>query len=109
MNTQKSLLGKYSIPIEHLDFDYIRTCSDIRKLEQIIEILKSNEEGYYPELTTFAENKLEELDPDNRMLRTEVRCSYTGSGEKREINVLIIENELVFRIFSVESNLFIKK
>lgn len=103
MNNKKRLLDKYSIPIEHLDFDYIKKCSDVRKLEQMLEILKSNEEGYYPELTKFAENKLNELDPDNRMLRTEVKCLYTGIGEKQEINVLffcfIFETEHKFSKF----------
>lgn len=87
MNTKKSLLDKYAIPIENLDFDFIRKCKDVRQLEKIIEILKSGEEGYYPDLTNFAENKLNELDSDNRMLRTEVTCLKTGTGERQEINV----------------------
>lgn len=89
MNEKKTLLDKYSIPIENLDFDYIKTCQKVCELEKMIEILKSGEEGYYPDLTKFAEEKLRELDPDNRMLRTEVRCLTTGTTERQEINVRI--------------------
>lgn len=87
MNAKKTLLEKYAIPIENLDFDYIKTCENLRELEKIIEILKSGEEGYYPDLTSFAEKRLNELDPDNRMLRTEVRCLKLGTDERIEINV----------------------
>lgn len=91
MNETKSLLAKYSIPVEHLDFDYIKTCEKVRELEKILEILKSGEEGYYPDLTKFAEEKLQELDPDNCMLRIEVRCLTTGTNERQQINVRQID------------------
>lgn len=68
MNRKKSLLDKYSIPIKYLDFDYLKKCKNIQDLEKIIEILKSGEEGYYPDLTNFAEANLRALDPNNRML-----------------------------------------
>lgn len=87
MNEKKSLLEKYSIPVEHLDFEYIKTCRNVRELEKMIEILRSGEEGYYPDLTKFAEEKLREIDPENRMLRTEVKCFATGMNERQEINV----------------------
>lgn len=84
---KKTLIEKYSIPIEHLDYGYIRGCRSVREMEQMIEILRSGEEGFYPDLTKFAENKLEELDPDNRILRTEVKCHPTGMDVRQEINV----------------------
>lgn len=87
MNDKKTLLDKYSIPIEHLDFEYIKTCQNVRELGKIIEILRSGEEGYYPDLTKFAEEKLRQIDPDNRLLRIEVRCLSTGTNERQEINV----------------------
>lgn len=87
MNEKKTLLEKYSIPVDHLDYDYIRECGNVRELEKIIEILRSGEEGYYPDLTRFAENKLKEVDPDNRILRIEVQCVRTSVNEKQEINV----------------------
>lgn len=103
MNEKQSLLDKYSIPIEHLDFEYIRTCQNARELEKMIEILKSGEEGFYPDLTKFAEEKLREIDPDNRMLRTEVRCLSTGTKERQEINVceeLIAYRNIFFLSYS---------
>uniref|UniRef100_A0A336KJ35 CSON010576 protein n=1 Tax=Culicoides sonorensis TaxID=179676 RepID=A0A336KJ35_CULSO len=67
----KTLLQKYEIPLEHLDFDYLRKCSDTKKVERIYRILKSGEEGNFPDLTKFAEKRLHELDPKNKFLRTE--------------------------------------
>lgn len=87
MNAKQTLLEKYSIPVEHLDFTYIKTCQNVREMEKMLEILKSGEEGYYPDLTKFAEDKLRELDADNRMLRTEEKCLNTGTSERQEINV----------------------
>lgn len=68
---RRSLLNKYDIPIGHLDFDYIRTCSNGKEIEQILLILKSGEEGYYPDLTACAHNRLIELNPDSKVLREE--------------------------------------
>lgn len=87
MNEKTTLLEKYSIPVEHLDFNYIKTCKNVGKLEKMVEILRSGEEGHYPDLTKFAECKLHELDPDNRMLRHEVKCFNTGTTERQAINV----------------------
>lgn len=87
MNEKKTLLEKYSIPIEHLDFEYIKSCQNVCELEKMIEILKSGEEGFYPDLTKFAEEKLREIDPDNCMLRIELRCLATGTNERQEIDV----------------------
>ncbi|XP_031619941.1 sperm-associated antigen 1 [Contarinia nasturtii] len=86
MNEKKSLLEKYSIPIENLDFDYLSKCQNISELEKIIEILKSGEEGYYPDLTKFAEATLKALDPNNRVLRSEVECQRTSMDERQQIN-----------------------
>lgn len=103
MNVKKTLLEKYSIPIENLDFDYIKNTKNVRELEKMVEILRSGEEGYFPDLTKFAENKLSELDPNNRMLRTEVQCMQTSYQEKQEINVRankIYHKFFIIRIFS---------
>lgn len=68
---KKSLLHKYEIPIEFLDFSYIKTCEDVRTLERIIKILRSGEEGYYPDLTKNAEEKLRSLKPDSKVFRVD--------------------------------------
>ncbi|XP_053415204.1 sperm-associated antigen 1 [Nycticebus coucang] len=59
----------FKIPIEHLDFKYIEKCSDVKHLEKILCVLRSGEEGYYPELTEFCEKRLQVLAPTSRALR----------------------------------------
>lgn len=66
-----TLLEKYGFPIDHLDFDYIKKSQNVKEIERMVEILKSGEEGFYPDLTLCAENKLKELSPENRLLRVE--------------------------------------
>lgn len=39
-NKHKSLLTKYDIPINHLSFEYVGNCNDIKELERIVKILK---------------------------------------------------------------------
>lgn len=68
---KQSLLQKYEIPIEFLDFSYIKTCNDMKMLEKIVKILRSGEEGVYPQLTKCAEEKLRSLNPESRMFRVE--------------------------------------
>lgn len=68
---KRSLLQKYEIPIEWLDFSYIETCSDVKTLERIVKILRSGEEGVFPALTKKAEEKLKSLSPDSKVLYVE--------------------------------------
>ena len=68
---KRTLLQKYDIPIEFLDFSYINSCSDERTIEKIVKILRSGEEGYYPDLTKCAEEKLKSLKPDSKVFRME--------------------------------------
>lgn len=67
---RKSLLEKYEIPIQHLDYPYIKECNDVVEIERIIKILRSNEEGSYPQLLKCAEDRLEVLNPASKLLRT---------------------------------------
>uniref|UniRef100_A0A674I1D8 Sperm associated antigen 1 n=2 Tax=Terrapene triunguis TaxID=2587831 RepID=A0A674I1D8_9SAUR len=59
----------YQIPINHLDYKFIEKCSDVKHLEKILRILRSGEEGYYPDLTLFCEKRIECLAPGSRALR----------------------------------------
>lgn len=68
---RKTLLEKYDIPISYLDFGYVEKCSSFREMEKIVNILRSGEEGYYPDLTKAAEEKLRKLKPDSKLFRTE--------------------------------------
>ncbi|XP_018079357.1 sperm-associated antigen 1 isoform X1 [Xenopus laevis] len=59
----------HQIPIDHLDYSFIEKCSDIKHLEKILWVLRSGEEGHYPELTVFCEERLGNLAPQSRALR----------------------------------------
>lgn len=68
---KRTLLQKYEIPVEFLDFGYIKECSDDKLLEKIVIILRSGEEGHYPDLMKCAEEKLQILKPESKLFRTE--------------------------------------
>ncbi|XP_071410182.1 sperm-associated antigen 1 isoform X2 [Pithys albifrons albifrons] len=59
----------YQIPISHLDYKFIEKCTDVKHLEKILRVLRSGEEGCYPELTVVCEKRIEHLDPRSRALR----------------------------------------
>ncbi|XP_030821959.1 sperm-associated antigen 1 isoform X2 [Camarhynchus parvulus] len=59
----------YQIPISHLDYKFIEKCTDVKHLEKILRVLRSGEEGCYPELTLVCEKRIECLDPRSRALR----------------------------------------
>ena len=40
------------VTVEMLDYSYIETCSDVKKLRGIVARLKSGKEGLYPEVRT---------------------------------------------------------
>ncbi|XP_077207913.1 sperm-associated antigen 1 [Paroedura picta] len=61
----------YQIPIEHLDYKFIEKCTDVKHLEKILRILRSGEEGYYPDLTLFCEKHIASLAPNSKALRKE--------------------------------------
>lgn len=83
---KRSLLRKYDIPVEFLDFEYIKKCNDVRMVEKIFKVLRSGEEGFYPDLTKCAEEKLISLQPDSKHLRVETPAltKYSLDSEKRE-------------------------
>lgn len=81
-----SLLQKYNIPIDHLDFKYIEKCQNANEMEKIVQILVSGEEGYYPDLTTCAENKLKELNPGSKVLRVEEPIKRENNMANKEWN-----------------------
>ncbi|XP_068040064.1 sperm-associated antigen 1 [Anomalospiza imberbis] len=59
----------YKIPISHLEYKFIEKCTDVKHLEKILKVLRSGEEGCYPELTLVCEKRIEHLDPRSRALR----------------------------------------
>ncbi|XP_073817976.1 spag1 axonemal dynein assembly factor [Musca autumnalis] len=82
--TKKTLMERYGIPVHHLDFQYIAECKDGRELEKIVHILRSGEEGYYPDLTKCAEEKLRELKPQSRLFRVEEQIRGHGALAEQE-------------------------
>ena len=55
---------KYDVPLGHLDYHYIRDCSNVKELEKILRVLRSGEEGRYPEMEELTEQRIHSLDPD---------------------------------------------
>lgn len=85
---RKTLAQKYEIPIEFLDFEYIKNCDDAKTLERIVLILRSGEEGYYPDLTKSAEEKLQFVKPQSKLLRVEKpvkKTAYLDEDEKKMV------------------------
>lgn len=82
--SRKSLLEKYDIPIGHLDFDYIKSCNDAKQIEKILFILKSGEEGFYPDLTKCAHDKLLQMNPDSKVLREEQPVTRPSMMDKEQ-------------------------
>lgn len=81
------MLQKYDIPIEFLDFAYIKTCEDVKMLEKIVKVLRSGEEGFYPDLTKCAEDRLKSLKPHSKAFRVEepaVRLDHEKQLELEE-------------------------
>lgn len=66
---KQSLLQKYNIPLEELDFDFVNRCQDPLRIERILRILKSGEEGTYPDLENCVVARLKELKPSSKLLR----------------------------------------
>lgn len=69
---KRTLLQKYDLPIEYLEFSFIENCSEVKTLEKIVKILRSGEEGFYPDLTKCAEEKLKLLKPESKLFRVEL-------------------------------------
>ncbi|XP_046741820.1 sperm-associated antigen 1-like [Diprion similis] len=68
---KRSLLQKYDIPVEHLSYEYVTGCSNVKELERIVLILRSGEEGIFPDLINRAEECLAKISPKSRVLRVE--------------------------------------
>lgn len=58
-----------SVPVEHLDYDYVEKCEDASYLAAILQTLKSGKEGRYPHLEDTVEEKMLGLLPENERRR----------------------------------------
>ncbi|XP_056091919.1 sperm-associated antigen 1 [Rhinichthys klamathensis goyatoka] len=71
-----------SVPVDHLDYSFIQSCSDLKYLERILRVLRSGLEGFFPHLIEFCERHIEKLDPKCRVLRKENRAAAGVSTEE---------------------------
>ncbi|CAL8247928.1 unnamed protein product [Lota lota] len=79
-NTFSATLDHYGkVPVEHLDYGYIEKCMDVKYLEKILRVLRSGEEGVYPHLIQFCEDRLKSLDPTSRALRKDQPVATAAS------------------------------
>ncbi|KAI9188018.1 Sperm associated antigen 1 [Blastocladiella emersonii ATCC 22665] len=74
--------------VEHLDYGYVRTCTDVPYLTKLLLVLRSGKEGIYPELETCIENRIEELGGKvapkiQPMRRTEVAAHQQAKASKQ--------------------------
>ncbi|XP_072426797.1 sperm-associated antigen 1-like [Chiloscyllium punctatum] len=74
----------YKLPIEHLDYSFVEKCTDVKYLEKVLIVLRSGEEGFYPDLIRFCEKKIEKLNPKSRILRTNNPPATAASFTKEE-------------------------
>lgn len=90
MEKSKTLLEKYQIPINHLDFAYVEKCQNAREMEKIVMILRSGEEGYFPDLTRCAEEQLKQLKPDSKLFRIEEQIRSSNMLDKQELKPIYV-------------------
>ncbi|KAF6206370.1 hypothetical protein GE061_017603 [Apolygus lucorum] len=83
---KKSLLEKFDLPLYHLDFEYVKKCKDVKELEKILKVLRSKEEGHYPELESCVESQLSALDSKNRLLRKGTKVMAKADLSKEDWN-----------------------
>lgn len=83
-------MKKYDIPIHHLDFAYVKTCNNAREMEKIVKILRSGEEGFFPDLTRCAEEKLKELKPNSKLFRFEEQIKNSSVLDKNELKPIYV-------------------
>lgn len=106
--TKKSLLERYNIPVNHLDFKYVKECKDGREMEKIVHILRSNEEGYYPDLTACAEEKLKELKPESRLFRVEEQIKGREALNPSELKPIYVSQNF-WHLDSIKNNEIFKQ
>lgn len=86
---KKTLLERYNIPLCHLDFAYVETCKNAREMEKIVHILRSGEEGFYPDLLRCSEEKLKQLKPDSKLFRFEETIKKSDILDKKELKPIL--------------------
>lgn len=98
MARKQTLLEKYEIPINNLDFDYINNCEKSKEIEMILEILNSGEEGFYLDLIKYTEKKLRELNPNSKMLWTEGLYVQNNNNSKcnEVLDLMNVRKDIIY-------------
>ncbi|VDD75386.1 unnamed protein product [Mesocestoides corti] len=65
----------YDIPLNHLDYQYITKCDNIKELEKILKVLRSGQEGRFPDLEKHCEDKIRSSDPENSWFKFSFFCA----------------------------------
>lgn len=86
VSDKSTLLKKYDIPLKHLDYDYVERCTNPREIETILHVLRSGEEGHYPDLIKRTELQLQRLKPNSKYLREQTRVIKRTSLDGQELN-----------------------
>eukprot|EP01022_Parablepharisma_sp_SALTPOND_P001340 TRINITY_DN10612_c0_g1_i2.p1 TRINITY_DN10612_c0_g1~~TRINITY_DN10612_c0_g1_i2.p1 ORF type:complete len:690 (+),score=125.19 TRINITY_DN10612_c0_g1_i2:1445-3514(+) len=71
--------NRYGIDINKIDPKWIENCKSVKKLRAAVRTLK--EDGYYPDLTKMAEDKLCQLDPEYKRRK---ELPHATAEEKQE-------------------------
>ncbi|KAK8395584.1 hypothetical protein O3P69_005588 [Scylla paramamosain] len=64
----QDLIPRSEVPVEQLDYAFVRECGDARVLEKVLRVLRSGEEGLYPHLIEYVEERLAQVKPESRLL-----------------------------------------
>lgn len=102
ISDKSTLLKKYDIPLQYLDYDYVEKCTNAREIEKILHILRSGEEGFYPDLIKKTEDRLKKLKPNSKFLRQVtpvINKTALDNNEQKNIN-----NEMNYFIKEMEKN-----
>lgn len=105
-----SLLSKYQIPISHFEFIYIEKCTNGQELEKILLVLRSGEEGYFPDLETTTENRLKEIKPKSTLLRSSTQVLNRQDLEPKDFETILSDLNLwVNQVSKDDTELEIRK
>lgn len=84
-----TLLYKYQIPVNHFEFDYVEKCKDGKELEKILLVLRSGEEGYFPDLEKSTEKRLREIKPKSKLLRSVTQVLNKSDLERSDLETIL--------------------
>ncbi|XP_066979604.1 sperm-associated antigen 1-like isoform X1 [Macrobrachium rosenbergii] len=88
LQNESSLLQSFDLKVEQLDYSYVRGCNDKRTLERIIRVLRSGQEGSYPDLLRFTEDRLASLHPQSRVLIADKPAARVSDLPLNELNAI---------------------